>query len=326
MSFTHTFSLTHTHLHTRTHTHTHIHSLSLKHIHNSGKDAQQNETLVKRYLREGDAYVHADVHGAASCVVRNKGRPGSKDQTPISPIALHEAGGCSGVSCVSVCVCLCVCVCVYVSVAREARTRRPSPPLRCTKQAGVCVCLSVCAYFSVCLSHIHIHILARARCMTLCAPPPPPTHTQYIRTQTHTHTLLHSHTRRLHDGVPLRGMEGQDGNLRLVGLCQPGTSACAHTHAHTHTHTHTHTHSLRDRYTRVRVQTHVNALFTRTHHAHCLALSLALSLSLCVSTQVSKMAPSGEYLTTGSFMIRGKKNFLAPHALEMGFAILFKVV
>lgn len=38
------------------------------------------------------------------------------------------------------------------------------------------------------------------------------------------------------------------------------------------------------------------------------------------------MAPSGEYLTTGSFMIRGKKNFLAPHALEMGFALLFKVM
>lgn len=30
-------------------------------------------------------------------------------------------------------------------------------------------------------------------------------------------------------------------------------------------------------------------------------------------------------MTTGSFMIRGKKNFLAPHALEMGFALLFKV-
>lgn len=43
------------------------------------------------------------------------------------------------------------------------------------------------------------------------------------------------------------------------------------------------------------------------------------------SQQVSKVAPSGEYLTTGSFMIRGKKNFLAPHALEMGFALLFKV-
>jgi hypothetical protein len=37
------------------------------------------------------------------------------------------------------------------------------------------------------------------------------------------------------------------------------------------------------------------------------------------------MAPSGEYLTTGSFMIRGKKNFLAPHSLELGLAVLFAV-
>lgn len=41
--------------------------------------------------------------------------------------------------------------------------------------------------------------------------------------------------------------------------------------------------------------------------------------------QVSKTAPTGEYLTTGSFMIRGKKNFLPPSYLIMGFAFLFKV-
>eukprot|EP00884_Botryococcus_braunii_P003068 jgi/Botrbrau1/12762/Bobra.0238s0001.1 len=41
--------------------------------------------------------------------------------------------------------------------------------------------------------------------------------------------------------------------------------------------------------------------------------------------QVSKTAPSGEYLPTGSFMIRGKKNFLPPHPLVMGFAVLFKL-
>ncbi|KAK6051559.1 hypothetical protein COOONC_10939 [Cooperia oncophora] len=37
-----------------------------------GRDAQQNELLVKRYLRPGDIYVHADAHGAASLVIRNK--------------------------------------------------------------------------------------------------------------------------------------------------------------------------------------------------------------------------------------------------------------
>merc|ERR1719270_885591 len=41
--------------------------------------------------------------------------------------------------------------------------------------------------------------------------------------------------------------------------------------------------------------------------------------------QVSKTAPSGEYLTVGSFMIRGKKNFLPPATLIMGFAFLFKL-
>ena len=44
----------------------------------SGRDAQQNELLVKRYLQKDDLYVHADLHGAASTIVRNHepGRPG----------------------------------------------------------------------------------------------------------------------------------------------------------------------------------------------------------------------------------------------------------
>ncbi|GAB6026032.1 hypothetical protein CHUAL_012242 [Chamberlinius hualienensis] len=41
--------------------------------------------------------------------------------------------------------------------------------------------------------------------------------------------------------------------------------------------------------------------------------------------QVSKTAPTGEYLTTGSFMIRGKKNYLPPCHLIMGFGLLFKL-
>lgn len=41
--------------------------------------------------------------------------------------------------------------------------------------------------------------------------------------------------------------------------------------------------------------------------------------------QVSKTAPTGEYLTVGSFMIRGKKNFLPPHPLIMGYGILFRL-
>ena len=42
-------------------------------------------------------------------------------------------------------------------------------------------------------------------------------------------------------------------------------------------------------------------------------------------SQVSKTAPTGEYLTTGSFMIRGKKNFLPPCYLMMGFGFVFKL-
>jgi len=34
----------------------------------AGKDAQQNETIVKKYLKNGDVYVHADIHGASSCI------------------------------------------------------------------------------------------------------------------------------------------------------------------------------------------------------------------------------------------------------------------
>ncbi|KAJ1517509.1 hypothetical protein HMI55_006862 [Coelomomyces lativittatus] len=41
--------------------------------------------------------------------------------------------------------------------------------------------------------------------------------------------------------------------------------------------------------------------------------------------QVSKSAPSGEYLSTGSFMIRGRKNVLPPSTLVYGLGILFKL-
>jgi NFACT protein C-terminal domain/Heterogeneous nuclear ribonucleoprotein Q acidic domain len=40
---------------------------------------------------------------------------------------------------------------------------------------------------------------------------------------------------------------------------------------------------------------------------------------------VSKTAPTGEFLPTGSFMIYGKKNFLSPMPLEMGFGIMFRL-
>lgn len=80
-------------------------------------------------------------------------------------------------------------------------------------------------------------------------------------------------------------------------------------------------------------------------YPHCavslLSLQQAAVFSLCHSVswdnnlinkvywvnaqQVSKTAPTGEYLPTGSFMIRGKKNFMTPFRLEMGLCLLFQV-
>ncbi|KAI1379706.1 fibronectin-binding protein A N-terminus-domain-containing protein [Hypoxylon crocopeplum] len=54
-----------------------------------GKDAQQNEILYRRYLKKGDVYVHADLHGAPSVVIKNS--PSTPD-APIPPSTLSQAG------------------------------------------------------------------------------------------------------------------------------------------------------------------------------------------------------------------------------------------
>ncbi|KAL8907035.1 MAG: hypothetical protein Q9207_001647 [Kuettlingeria erythrocarpa] len=54
-----------------------------------GKDAQQNDIMYRRYLKKGDVYVHADLHGAASVVIKNK--PGRLND-PIPPFTLSQAG------------------------------------------------------------------------------------------------------------------------------------------------------------------------------------------------------------------------------------------
>lgn len=41
----------------------------------AGRDAASNEKLVKRHLNAGDVYVHADFHGAPSCIVKAQGKP-----------------------------------------------------------------------------------------------------------------------------------------------------------------------------------------------------------------------------------------------------------
>ncbi|KAL7688940.1 putative NFACT, RNA-binding domain-containing protein [Plasmopara halstedii] len=41
--------------------------------------------------------------------------------------------------------------------------------------------------------------------------------------------------------------------------------------------------------------------------------------------QVSETAPTGKYLTTGSFIVRDKKHFIQPSRLEVGLAVLFRI-
>lgn len=51
-----------------------------------GRDSQQNEMIVKRHLKPNDIYVHADLHGASSIVIKNP------NGGPVPPRTLHEAG------------------------------------------------------------------------------------------------------------------------------------------------------------------------------------------------------------------------------------------
>ncbi|KAI3830792.1 hypothetical protein MKX03_002880 [Papaver bracteatum] len=53
----------------------------------SGRDAQQNEIIVKRYMSKGDLYVHAELHGASSTVIKNH-----KPENPVPPLTLNQAG------------------------------------------------------------------------------------------------------------------------------------------------------------------------------------------------------------------------------------------
>ncbi|XP_022913769.2 ribosome quality control complex subunit NEMF homolog [Onthophagus taurus] len=52
----------------------------------AGRDQQQNELIVKRYMKPNDIYVHADIHGASSIVIKN---PSGQ---PVPPKTLNEAG------------------------------------------------------------------------------------------------------------------------------------------------------------------------------------------------------------------------------------------
>lgn len=51
----------------------------------SGKNAQQNESLVKKYMNKGDLFMHTDMPGAAVTIIKN---PSGQ---PVPPITLNEA-------------------------------------------------------------------------------------------------------------------------------------------------------------------------------------------------------------------------------------------
>ncbi len=55
----------------------------------AGRDAKGNDFVVKKYLSEGDRYAHADIHGAPSCVIKNRGI--NDEQRAISEKTLEEA-------------------------------------------------------------------------------------------------------------------------------------------------------------------------------------------------------------------------------------------
>jgi predicted ribosome quality control (RQC) complex YloA/Tae2 family protein len=54
----------------------------------AGRDASSNDLAVRRNLKEGDRYVHADLHGAASVIVKHP-PPGAPELTDLT---LREAG------------------------------------------------------------------------------------------------------------------------------------------------------------------------------------------------------------------------------------------
>jgi len=54
-----------------------------------GRDVKTNELVVKKYLKEGDRYAHADIQGAPSIIIKSKGL--NDDKKEISEKTLNEA-------------------------------------------------------------------------------------------------------------------------------------------------------------------------------------------------------------------------------------------
>ena len=60
-------------------------------------------------------------------------------------------------------------------------------------------------------------------------------------------------------------------------------------------------------------------------HSPCWENKVTSQIYWVHANQVSKTPPTGMFIATGSFIIRGKRNFLQPHRLELGFTLMFCV-
>lgn len=58
-------------------------------------------------------------------------------------------------------------------------------------------------------------------------------------------------------------------------------------------------------------------------HSHSWEHKVITTVYWVNADQVSKTAPTGMFIGTGSFMIRGKRNFLNPSKLELGFTLMY---
>ena len=58
-------------------------------------------------------------------------------------------------------------------------------------------------------------------------------------------------------------------------------------------------------------------------HSPCWENKVTAMVYWVNANQVSKTPPTGMYVATGSFIIRGKRNFLQPQKLELGFTLMY---
>ncbi|MCD6323916.1 MAG: NFACT family protein, partial [Desulfurococcales archaeon] len=58
-----------------------------------GRDVQQNEKVVKKYLRDDDIFVHASIHGASAFVLKSGGAAPSEDLRDVAVMAVSYSKG-----------------------------------------------------------------------------------------------------------------------------------------------------------------------------------------------------------------------------------------